>query len=214
LIEHHGWGGILIEGDRQKFESLQANYAHRQQVMCVQRFVDWAGPNTLDETLRHAGCPSEFDLLSVDIDGMDYFVWESLVDHRPRLVVIEFNPTVPNDVVFVQAKDSRVNQGCSLLALVMLAKTKGYELVTSTGFNAFFVSRDEYPKLNLASNSIFDIHTPMVDGRIFHGYDSTVHIVGMDRLVWAGVSVSSEDFQVLPRSARVFKGALSAEDSE
>ena len=62
----------------------------------------------------------ELDLLSIDIDGNDYYIFESLARLKPELVVIEFNPTIPNDVMFVQERNITVNQGCSLLALIAL----------------------------------------------------------------------------------------------
>lgn len=208
LLNHHGWNGVLIEGHPRKFRALASNYAQNRRVICLERFVQCSGPDTLDEILGSLACPPEFDLLSIDIDGMDYFVWESLVRFRPRLVVIEFNPTVPNDVVFVQAKDSGVNQGCSLLALVLLARAKGYELIASSGFNAFFIARDEYRKLSIESNHISNIHTPPHDGRIFQGFDSTIFVTGMEKLIWSDINLTQEDFQVLPRAARRFKDAL------
>jgi hypothetical protein len=208
LLNHHGWNGVLIEGHPRRFKALASNYSQNRQVICLDRLVQCSGPDRLDEILGSLACPAEFDLLSIDIDGMDYFVWESLVQFRPRLVVIEFNPTVPNDVIFVQAKDSGVNQGCSLLALVLLAKAKGYELIASTGFNAFFVTRDEYWKLSIESNHISNIHAPPHDGRIFQGFDSTIFVTGMERLIWSDVTLTQEDFQVLPQAARRFKDAL------
>ncbi len=127
-----------------------------------------------------------FDLLSIDVDGTDYFIWESLSEFLPRLVIIEFNPTVPNDIIFVQAKDANVNHGCSLLALVTLGKQKGYELVCCTSTNAFFVRKEEFHHIGLSNNSHWNLYEPICDGRIFQGYDSTIFVEGMDRLVWKG----------------------------
>ncbi len=153
--------------------------------------------------------PTEFDVLSIDIDGADYFIWESLENFKPRIVVIEFNPTVPNDVIFVQAKNMDVNQGASLLALVMLGKKKGYELLCVTVCNAIFVMKEFYALFELASNHVNDLYDPVCDGRVFHGYDSYVYIVGMPKLLWADTVVHSEDFQVLPDSLRKFSDSQS-----
>ncbi len=90
--------------------------------------------------------PSQVDLLSIDIDGNDYHVWESLLQrgsYRPLVVVIEFNPTVHNDVNFSQAPHMDIQQGSSLRALVEgPAFRYGYVLVCTTTFNAFFVRAD------------------------------------------------------------------------
>ena len=91
--------------------------------------------------------PREFDLLSIDIDGNDYWVWKAVVDYRPRVVAIEYNAMVPPDQArtiayepsFIWKKTDYM--GASLLALEKLGKEKGYTLVgcDSCGTNAFFV---------------------------------------------------------------------------
>lgn len=207
LAANAGWGGCFIEANAHKFEALQAQHGHNPQVRCVNRFVGFEGPDRLDAILAEAGAPKDFDLLSVDVDGTDYFIWDSLAEHQPQVVVIEFNPTIPNDVLFVQARDGGINQGCSLLALIVLGRQKGYELVCCTGWNAFFVRAEHYARMGIASNAIFDLYKPVCDGRIFHGYDSYIYTTGMPRLMWAGVGVKPGDLQVLPPSMRRFGDA-------
>ena len=141
LLKGNGWSGLLIEASADKFVELQATYADTPRVTLANRLVDIDGPNRLDALLREASAPQSFALLSIDIDGNDYYVWESLTDFTPELVVIEFNPSVPNDVVFVQDKSFDINQGCSLLALVQLGKRKGYKLAVCTACNAFLSGR-------------------------------------------------------------------------
>lgn len=207
LIENHGWSGCFIEADERKFGELLANHGANERVRCIRRFVEFEGPDSLDSILAAAGAPADLDLLSIDVDGIDYFIWEGLQRHRPKLVVIEFNPSIPNDVIFVQPKDNRVNQGCSLLALIVLAKMKGYELLCCTSVNAFFVRAELYPAFGLRSNSIHHMRRHDGDGRIFHGYDSYVYVAGMPRLYWSNTEVGSEDFQVLPAALRRFGSA-------
>jgi hypothetical protein len=135
-------------------------------------------------------------------------VWESLTRHTPELIVIEFNVTIPNDVLFVQDKSFEVNQGCSLLALVMLGKDKGYELAVCTTWNAIFVKRDKLERLGVKDNFIMNLYKPLHDGRIFQGYDGSIHVAGMTKLVWqGGTPLTSEDFQVLPKMKRVWRDA-------
>lgn len=204
LVVNEGWSGAFIEGSAAKFMSLLATHGANPNVSCINRYVDFEGDNRLDGILSSTNCPRGFDLLSIDVDGTDYFIWESLCEYRPRVVVIEFNPTVPNDIIFVQAKDPSVNQGCSLLALIMLGKEKGYELICCTGWNAFFVRAELYSEFGIPDNSIEAMYRPYMDGRIFHGFDSYIYVVGMSKLLWSRVEVSSEDFQVMPQSTRRF----------
>jgi hypothetical protein len=175
----------------------------------LKRFIEIDGSNCLDNAIEEAKYPIDFDLLSIDIDGADYFIWESVKRFRPRVVVIEFNPTIPNDVVFVQEKDMSINQGASLLALVLLAKEKGYELICCTDWNAIFVLKEFYPLFGLQSNHVTSLYAPHCDGRIFHGFDSYIHVTGMPRLMWNEATISSESFQVLEPSLRRFSDAQS-----
>lgn len=202
LVRNLGWFGLFIEANDKKFEQLLVNHGDSKNVTCLKRFVEFDGPNRLENLIDEANFPLDFDLLSIDIDGADYFVWESVQRFRPRVVVIEFNPSIPNDVVFVQAKDMNINQGASLLALIMLGKQKDYELICVTDGNAIFVLNEFYQLFGLTSNHITALYAPSTDGRIFHGFDSYVHISGMPRLIWSGTNVCSDDVQVLPAALR------------
>ena len=203
LLANNGWSGLMIEANAEKFRELQKTYQDSPQVATLNRFVAFEGTDTLDQILRENGAPQELGVLSIDIDGNDYYVWESLQAYSADLVVIEFNPTIPNDVIFVQEKSFQVNHGCSLLALVLLGKEKGYELACCTNWNAFFVKQAAYPGLGIKDNFIYKMYQPLQDGRIFQGYDSSIHVVGMDNLIWGGgVRLTSADFQVVPQSMR------------
>ena len=198
----------MIEADSGKFKELVDIYAAYPGVTAINRLVDFEGPDCLDAILAEAGAPRNFGLVSIDIDGNDYHVWESLVDHTPEIVVIEFNPTIPNDVEYVQDRSFDLNIGCSLLALINLGKQKGYELVATTMVNAFFVRAEKYPLFGIDDNFIGVMHTPAQDGRTFQGMDGSIHVIGMDTMIWnEGMRVSSEDFQVIPKEKRVWQDA-------
>jgi hypothetical protein len=208
LLANYNWHGVMIEANAEKFRELQATYANNDRVALVNRHVNFAGADTLDGILDECSAPEDPALVSIDIDGNDYYIFESLATHRPEVVVIEFNPTIPNDVFFVQEKSFSVNHGCSLLALVQLGKSKGYELAACTELNAFFVRSDKFGRLGIANNHIFNLYAPVQDGRIFQGYDGSIHVVGMDRMIWkGGRPVSSADFQVTPEAERFFADA-------
>jgi hypothetical protein len=134
-LREAGWETCLIEGDPDRYATLVKNFSGNNKVIPIQAWVQRDGPNQLDTLLaRHFSKP--IDLLSIDIDGDDYHIFDSLV-MRPRIIVIELNPTIPPFIDRVNPHGS--NKGSSLAALARLAKSKGYDLVHATVFNAFFV---------------------------------------------------------------------------
>lgn len=211
LIVNHGWSGTMIEANATKYKELVATYSTKPNVACINKLVRFDGSDTLDNILDRAHAPRDIGVLSIDIDGCDFHIWQSLQKYSPELLIIEFNPTVPNDVIFVQEKSMDINQGCSLLSLVLLGKKLGYELACCTRCNAFFVKNEKFARLGIQDNFIHKMYAPEQDGRIFYGYDSEIHVVGMNSLVWkGGIRVTSADFQVLPESVRTWSDAQSA----
>jgi hypothetical protein len=208
LIRNRGWTGVLIEGARDRFDALERTYADiGGRVHLMNCFVGLESGSRLDELLRQAGTPADFDLLSIDIDGNDWHIWHSLEQFRPRVVVIECNPSIENDVYFVQAYGRSINQGASMLAHVELGKAKGYELVASTGVNGIFVRRELYPAFGIADNSLDALHeAPEYLIKLFQGFDGTMFAAGALRLHWHGRALRQEDFQVLRPVDRRFAG--------
>ncbi|WP_376995260.1 hypothetical protein [Azospirillum himalayense] len=207
LIADQGWSAALIEGDSHRFRQLQHNHApHAGRVFGINAFAGFEPGCTLDDLLKRTPLPVDFDLLVLDIDGNDWHMWKSLTVHRPTVVVVEFNPTIPNDVLFIQDLDPSVQQGCSLLALIELGKAKGYELVCATKWNGFFVRRDLFDRFGIADNSIDAMYDVAHETKIFQLFDGTIGVVGEKRLLWHGVDLTQEDFQVLPANLRRFPG--------
>jgi len=147
--------------------------------------------------------PADFDLLSVDIDGNDYHAWQAVQDYKPKAVVIEFNPTIPKQVEFVQPPDMSVAQGSSLLSIDKLAKSKGYELVAVTTTNAVFVDAKYFPLFGIQDNSVDVMWTDQsAITHIFCGYDGTVFIRGCGVLPWQTIPIKESRVQQLPKWAR------------
>jgi len=198
LIQNHGWSGVLIEGDPARCAEIKQTHAGKP-VHAVNAFVK----DNLDELLP-AEVPTDFDFLSIDIDGNDYHVWRTLVAHKPRVVIIEFNSMIPAAVDFVQKNDANTTHGNSILAMVRLAKEKGYELVCINQENAFFVERSLFPLFEIADNSIDAIkhfHEPMY---IYQLYDGTIRVSGAQHLMYYGIEfdLNSRIIQPLPRFVR------------
>lgn len=209
LITNRGWRGALIEGDRNRFHDLCETYAGNDRVRAINRFVAPAPPDTLDTILADTEAPTDLDLLSLDVDGLDWHIWQSLTDYRPRVVVIEFNPTIPNDIYFVQDADPEIHQGSSLLAMIELGKQKGYELIATTPLNAVFVIAERFGVFEIADNHIDAMHSPAeFESKLFQLYDGTLVLAGCRRLIWAEIDIEQDDIQVLPRERRGFADKL------
>ena len=205
LINNEHWSGVLIEGAQDRCTALHASYQSRpNEVFVRQGYVGWESGNDLDGFLGGTPIAQDFDVLSIDIDGNDWHVWHALKNYRPRLVVVEFNPSASNELYFVQDANGALNQGASLRAMVDLGKSKGYELVATTYTNAFFVLAEDFDKLGIADNSIDAMHEPHIEIQICQGYDGTIFAAGHLLLNWHGIPIAQEDLQVLPAALRKY----------
>jgi len=138
-----GWKAILIEADETRFKALLENTAGYD-CHCIAAFVRPSGEDTIENLLRSRQLLGDTDFLSIDIDGDDYFVFQSLRDLKPRLVACEYNPTIPPHIELIPEQGNYF--GCSPLSLVKLAQSKGYRLVALTDTNAFFVLSNDFDK--------------------------------------------------------------------
>jgi hypothetical protein len=133
FLKHRGWTGLLMDGSN---ENEHLNLA--------QEFIT---AENIEELFEKYDVPKEFDLLSIDIDGNDYWVWKAITNYKPRIVVIEYNAcfpvseskTIPYQADFVWDKTDYM--GATLAALEKLGKEKDYTLIATdpNGVNAFFV---------------------------------------------------------------------------
>jgi len=157
LLAELGWSGLFIEGDDDAFARLADRYAGRSPVIAAQAMVT---PANVEALFAEHGVPDEPDVLSIDVDGSDYWIWDAMSAYRPRIVVIEYNGVLPPARRLVQPRDTgpwRATDfyGASIEALVALGREKGYRLVHCdlTGNNAFFV-RDDLPGAYLAPDAV------------------------------------------------------------
>lgn len=161
-----GWSGILIDADETCFQDLLKTY-QGSKAFCMHERVEPTGEKSLDNLLAKTRLPAGFDLLDIDIDGNDYYVWESLIKYIPTVVLIEFNPIIKLDD-YRQPVNGQ--GGSSLSVLTKLGKTKGYELVATTTINAFFVKRNLFDKFKIKDNSVAELFTNSNDS---YGRDRT-----------------------------------------
>jgi hypothetical protein len=140
-----GWKGVLIEGDRHRFQELRAN-TRSYDCVCMNAYVTRDGGARLEALLEQSDIGYAVDLLSIDIDGDDYYILQSLERLRPRVIICEYNPTIPAEIDLYAEYGS--DFGSSVTALTRVAGDKGYELVALTDTNCVFVVRDEAAKLS------------------------------------------------------------------
>lgn len=202
LLADKGWQGCFIEGDSTRYLDLVRNYPEGKGVVSLNAYVGTTGENSLDALLDSARAPAEITVLSIDIDGNDYHVWNALKRYTPVLCVVEFNPTIPANVGFVQDYDRELNFGNSLAALNELAEQKGYALVAATDWNGFFMPKAMCEQFTIPTYTPSQIKSRRFEAAIFHGYNGEVITAGETSLVWHGVPFRNEEFQILPATLR------------
>ena len=152
LLMKDDWKGFVIDGSAANMKRLQSSYFYwKHHLIAKEAFVTKDNINNL---LLESGFDEDLGILSVDIDGVDYFVLESIISYKPRILIVEYNAvfgpdrkiSVPYKADFFRttAHHSNLYFGASLAAMTHLAEKKGYALVGagSTGGNAFFVRED------------------------------------------------------------------------
>ena len=162
IFAEAGYKGIFIEANAEKFQKLKANMVSFPAVSAVCRLVQAKGNDSLENILKEYDAPKHFDILSIDIDGDDYWVWKGLVSFRPKVVVIELNYKDKPGV-------HRINQtgkpfvygttGTSITSMNELAETKGYKLIANIGCNAVFVDATFYNLFHSNPVTEFELFT-------------------------------------------------------
>ena len=205
LIKNHDFSAVLIEGDKEKCLLIPETFKGNKKVIALNEFVGSSENNNLGHLLQETEIPYDFDFLSIDVDGNDYHVWKALTAYRPRLICVEYNMSIPNEVDFVQQKDPSVQHGNSILALTRLANEKGYKLAATTFTNAFYVDEKYFQALEIQDNSISVLREDLsLVTHIFTGYDGTTFISGNCTVPWHGMPYQAESLQQLPKFLRKY----------
>lgn len=151
-LAESGWRGLYIEGESERFTSLQQNVASFDgRVKALNAWVRPQGDASLDKLLESQEVPKEPDLLSIDVDSEDWNIWLHLSNYRPVVVVLEVNSSLPPGIV--QTHRSPDVQGCSFSAAIALARAKGYSAVCHIG-NVVMVRDDRVGELGLPSEEL------------------------------------------------------------
>lgn len=152
LLVNNNWRGMVLDGSALNIKFIREDPIYwRHNLTAVYSFIT---RDNINDSIRNAGFSGDVGLLSIDIDGNDFWIWEAITAVSPRIVVIEYNSvlgpvlkvTVPYDPSFVRGKAhySYLYFGASLAALCDLGSRKGYYFVgcNSIGSNAFFIRND------------------------------------------------------------------------
>lgn len=156
LIINHRWIGLQMDGNEKNIASAKEFYSSNTNSMYWPPALlhAWITRENINDLISDSGFAGEIDLLSLDIDGNDYWIWEAIDVINPRVVVLEYNHlagpersiTIPYDpqfrVQFTQYGSDYA--GASLSAFIKLGQKKGYRLVGTNAIstNAFFVRND------------------------------------------------------------------------
>lgn len=173
LLTDANWSGLVLDSDAHAIDRIRRSRIHwLHDLTAVQA---WLTRENVDEALSTHGAEGPIGLLSIDVDGMDYWIWDAIECVSPAIVIAEYNfrfgreasVTVPYAPDFDRrrAHPSLLYYGASLTALARLGARKGYDLIGcgSAGLNAFFVRRDLRP----ASLPALSAHDAWLEGR-FH----------------------------------------------
>ena len=152
LALNFGWHGVFIDGDRDKLRQGEAFYMRHPDTWAYpSRFLHaMVTRENINDVLTMANVPADVDLMSVDIDGNDYWVWDAIDVITPKVVIIETHVefglrsiAVPYDNTYVYPGKHPDYHGASPMAMKKLANKKGYRLVGSNdyGFNTIYIRR-------------------------------------------------------------------------
>ena len=117
LIKKNNCKALLIEPNIKKYNELCKNFPSKE-IIKLNNFVEVEGENYLDNLLKKNNFNLNFDFLSIDVDSIDYYIFKSLNIYKPKLICIEYNPTIPNEIYFIQKNNGSINQGSSAKALI------------------------------------------------------------------------------------------------
>jgi len=190
LLVNDNWRGLVMDGDPYYVNYIQKDpFFWRTDLKAVSAFVN---RDNINQLLEENGFSGDLGILSIDIDGNDYWIWESIQVVNPAIVVVEYNSvfgrkraiTIPYDPAFDRyaAHFSGLYWGASIKALCVVAERKGYQFVgsNSAGNNAFFVRSDLVGDLKVHTADSGYVESKFRDSRDVRGRLN--FLAGKDRL--------------------------------
>ena len=158
LLINRNWDGFLIEGDKDDVKKIKTQRVYWKHNLKIRN--EFITKDNINDVVHRLNVPKKLGLLSLDIDGVDYWVLKELSTLNPSIVICEYNSlfgekksiTVPYKENFIRSKEhySNLYYGASIQAFIDIMKTKNYFLTgtNTAGNNAFFVRKDLWKVLN------------------------------------------------------------------
>lgn len=184
LLENNNWSGYAIDIDKKHMNWINNDQIFwRNEIYAIQLQVNRLNINSFFSTIKF----KDLGLLSIDIDGMDYWIWKSLEVVKPIILIIEWNSlfgktlpvVVPYDENFRRSEAHYSNNywGASWTSLINLGIEKGYKFIgsNSAGNNLFFVRSDR-----LADRIFNSIDTPFIYSRFRESRSENDVLTGLD----------------------------------
>ncbi len=164
LLEKDNWSGLIIDASEDNISYIKKQDFYWKNKLSVE--CDFITTKNINSIIKKNGFNVDLGILSIDIDGNDYWIWKEIDSVKPAIVIIEYNArfgdtmsvTIPYDETFKRQSRNNIYYGASLLALFKLAEEKKYSLVCTNknGNNAYFVRNDLMP----INHSIIQKRTP------------------------------------------------------
>ncbi len=183
LLAQDSWRGLAIDADDMKGGNFLKNYKNLPSISFDQRKIT---PFNIIDILQSHTVPKNFGVLSLDIDGYDYFVLEALLkEYQPSIIIAEINEKIPPPLEFTVLFDENYAwagdhfYGQSLSQLKKLATFAGYALVHLEYNNAFLVRKEICGRKDLTSKEAYSIGYQFNTNRekIFHWNANVDHLL-------------------------------------
>lgn len=149
LLVNNYWSGLVLDGSDANIEQIKREQLYSfYDLRAVRQFIT---KENINEIIGSSLFHKNVGILSIDIDGNDYWVWKEISVIQPDIIICEYNSlfgfedaiTIPYEADFIRGKKSPFNfYGTSLKAAALLAKEQGYFFIgcNSAGNNAYFIS--------------------------------------------------------------------------
>ena len=139
LLIDQGWSAVLVEPEGDDFAKLQSLYLENKNVYVDDTFIVASKRfATIDDVLARYSSPKDIDLVVIDIDSQDYYLLNSIIAHRPRVILVEYDPDA--DPMFIPELNGPGQAGH--LALRYVAEARGYSVICRTATNLICVRKD------------------------------------------------------------------------